>query len=84
MVITAELSLYPLNENFVPPIKFYIEALNRVPGLEVRTNALSTELYGEYDVVMDAVQQATKTAFEKTGSMVLMAKYLNKDRRQSL
>ena len=81
MIITAELSLYPLNESFVPPIKFYIEALHRVPGLEVRTHALSTELFGEYDVVMEAVQHATKTVFEKSGSAVLIAKYLNKDRR---
>lgn len=83
MIITAELSLYPLNESFVTPIKKYIEALNSIPNLEVRTHALSTEIFGEYDAVMNAVQQATKTVFASSNSTVLVAKYLNKDRRAS-
>ena len=81
MIITAELSLYPLNESFVTPIKKYIETLNKIPNLEVHTHTLSTEIFGEYDAVMNAVQQATKTAFESSNSTVLVAKYLNKDRR---
>ena len=81
MQITAELSFYPLCDDYIAPIKAYIEALNQVGGLEVRTHALSTELFGDYDIVMQAIQETTKKAFETDGGVVLVAKYLNRDRR---
>lgn len=82
MNITAELSFYPLSENYIAPIKAYIAALNQFEGLEVRTHALSTELFGEYDDVMQAINQTTRKAFETDGGVVLVAKYLNRDRRK--
>lgn len=81
MNITAELSFYPLSDNYIAPIKAYIEALNQVEGLEVRTHALSTELFGDYDLVMQTINQTTKKAFDTDGGVVLVAKYLNRDRR---
>lgn len=81
MRITAELSFYPLCDNYIAPIKAYIEALNKIEGLEVRTHALSTELFGDYDVVMKTIQDTTRKAFETDGGVVLVAKYLNRDRR---
>ena len=83
MNITAELSLYPLTENYVPTIKSYIAALHACTDIEVRTHALSTEIFGEYQQVMTAVQQATLHVFEQDPSAVLVAKYLNRDRRNS-
>ncbi|NNC55589.1 MAG: hypothetical protein HKO07_07705 [Pseudomonadales bacterium] len=81
MLITAELSLYPLDAQFKAPIRAYIDALNKVDDIEIRTHALSTEIFGEYDVVMQAVQAATRSVFEQDGAAVLVAKYLNRDRR---
>ena len=81
MNITAELSLYPLTENYVPTIKAYIEQLHRVEGIEVRTHALSTEIFGEFSLVMKAIQAATLAVFEQNPAAVLVAKYLNRDRR---
>ncbi|MBT8140165.1 MAG: thiamine-binding protein [Gammaproteobacteria bacterium] len=81
MLITAELSLYPLDANYKLPIRNYIDTLKGIEELEVRTHALSTELFGEYDVVMQAVQKATRQVFEQDDAAVLVAKYLNRDRR---
>lgn len=81
MMISAELSYYPLTADYKPPIHDYISALQQFDALEVRTNALSTELFGEYELVMQAVQQATLAAFEKENGAVLVAKFLNRDRR---
>ena len=81
MIITAELSLYPLNNDYIPTIKAYIETLNGFDNLEVRTHALSTEVFGEYATVMQAIESATKTVFEQDSSAVLVAKFLNRDRR---
>jgi uncharacterized protein YqgV (UPF0045/DUF77 family) len=81
MNITAELSLYPLTGNYVPTIRYYIDALNAVDGLEVRTHALSTEIFGEYALVMETIQTATEMIFKADSAAVLVAKYLNRDRR---
>lgn len=81
MVITAELSLYPLKADYVPTIQSYIEKLHQFEGIEVRTHALSTEVFGEFSQVMKAVQAATQRVFEHDQAAVLVAKYLNKDRR---
>ena len=81
MNITAELSLYPLNEGFKPVIIDYIEQLHTFDGLEIRTHALSTEIFGDYETVMSAIQATTRTVFESDSGIVLAAKYLNRDRR---
>lgn len=81
MQISAELSLYPLSNDYKPEIKNYIALLNKFPELDVKTNALSTEIFGDYDIVMRAIQTASKTLFEQDSPVVLIAKYLNKDRR---
>ena len=81
MNITAELSLYPLTGDYVPTIQAYIDELNTIDGLEVRTHALSTEVFGEYSTVMLAIQNATHTVFCADPAAVLVAKFLNRDRR---
>lgn len=80
MKISAELSLYPLSDTHKPIIKDYIDVLRSHEQLDVRTHALSTEIFGEYDAVMSAINAATKTVFERDQGIVLIAKYLNKDR----
>jgi len=81
MQITAELSFYPLADEYIPQIKTYIADINSYDSLQVKTNLLSTEIVGEYDSVMQAINDTTKKAFSTDGSVVLVAKYLNKDRR---
>lgn len=81
MNITAELSLYPLAKDYIATIQAYIDELNSFAGLEVRTHALSTEIFGEFSTVMHAVQSTTQKVFEQDNGIVLVAKYLNKDRR---
>ncbi len=81
MKITAEISLYPLTGDYAATIKAYIKELNNFPQLDVRTHALSTEVFGEYSTVMNAIQSATLTVFEQDPAAVLVAKYLNRDRR---
>ena len=55
MRLTAELSLYPLQEDYIPVIKGFIDRLNTETGLTVVTNAMSTQVNGDYDRVFDAV-----------------------------
>ena len=43
MDIGVEVSLYPLDADFIPPIAGFIERVNRHAGVKVVTNSLSTQ-----------------------------------------
>ncbi|MDX1481356.1 MAG: YkoF family thiamine/hydroxymethylpyrimidine-binding protein [Woeseiaceae bacterium] len=77
MRVAVDISLYPLNEDFIPPIKDVIERLQRHRALEVVTNPMSTQLRGEYDDVMTALSAEMKTTFESLPKAVFAIRILN-------
>lgn len=77
MRIAVDISLYPLSEKFIPPIKDVIARLNGHEGVEVHTNPMSTQLRGEYDVVMGVLLRELKTTFEQLPKAVFAIKILN-------
>jgi len=81
MKLAADLSLYPLNEDYIPPIDAIIARLESYPQVEVRRNALSTQVFGEYDEVMRVVQTEMKRSFREHKA-VLVAKFVCTDRSE--
>ena len=77
MRVAVDISLYPLADDFISPIKDVIERLNANASVEVVTNSMSTQIRGEYDVVMAAVNQEIKTTFEQCPKPVFAIKILN-------
>jgi uncharacterized protein YqgV (UPF0045/DUF77 family) len=77
MRIAVDISLYPLDKNFLPPIQDVIERLNTHELLEVVTNPMSTQIRGEYDVVMRALNQEIRVSFEQMPKAVFAIKILN-------
>ena len=77
MQVAGDISLYPLDADFIPPIKDVIERLNQYDGLEVWTNAMSTQVIGEFDDVMDALRQEIGSTFEKLPKAIFVMKILN-------
>ena len=77
MKVAVDISLYPLDAKFIPPIKDVIARLNEHDDLEVRTNAMSTQLVGVFDDVMDALRQEIGTTFEQLPKAVFAIKILN-------
>ena len=77
MRVAVDISLYPLNENFIPPIKDVIQRLNSHDSLEVVTNPMSTQVRGEFDAVMSALQKEIATTFENLPKAVFAIKILN-------
>ena len=51
MQVAVDISLYPLDADFIPPIKDVIDRLNSHDDLEVWTNAMSTQIIGDFDTV---------------------------------
>ena len=77
MRVAADISLYPLDADFIPPIKDVIERLNAHPELEVVTNPMSTQVRGEYADVMAAVTAEIGTTFERVPKAVFAIRILN-------
>ena len=77
MKVAVDLSLYPLTEDFIPPIDDVIERLNRYDNIEVVTNPMATQLRGEYDDVMSALTTELKATFENVPKSVFAIKILN-------
>ena len=76
MDIGVELSLYPLADDFIPPIAGFIERLNAHPGLKVVTNSMSTQVFGEYARVFEVLSKECRRTFEETGKAVFVMKVL--------
>lgn len=76
MRIAVDISLYPLDADYVPPIKDFIARLNTHPGLRVETNAMSTQVAGEHDVVFAALAAETKATFANGSRSVFVMKVL--------
>lgn len=76
MRIAVDISLYPLDADFIPPIQDFIDRLNRRPGLRVETNAMSTQVSGEHDAVFAALAAETKATFASESRAVFVMKVL--------
>ncbi|MDH3620668.1 MAG: thiamine-binding protein [Gammaproteobacteria bacterium] len=77
MKVAVDISLYPLDADFIPPIKDVIDRLNSHAGLEVWTNAMSTQVIGDFDDVMDALKKEIGTTFDKIPKGVFIMKMFN-------
>jgi uncharacterized protein YqgV (UPF0045/DUF77 family) len=79
MHIAIEISLYPLDQDYIPPIKDFIDRLNRYPEISVITNAMSTQISGEHARVFEILSQETAQTFAEKGRRVFVMKVLGGD-----
>ena len=77
MRVAVDISLYPLDKDFIPPIKDVIERLNSYPGLQVATNPMSTQVRGDFAEVMAALTAEIGTTFERVPKAVFAIRILN-------
>ena len=76
MHVAVEMSLYPLTEEFIPPILDFIDRLKARPGLAVVTNSMSTQVSGEFDAVFGALQQEMRVSLATPRRAVFVMKVL--------
>ena len=76
MNIGVEISLYPLTEEYIPPIRGFIERLNADDRLRVVTNDMSTQVFGRYEEVMEALTRELRPIFERDGKSIFVMKVL--------
>ena len=71
-----EISLYPLDANYIPSIKAFIERLNTYPELNVVTNSMSTQVSGEHRRLFEVLAKETEITFGEAGRKVFVMKVL--------
>jgi uncharacterized protein YqgV (UPF0045/DUF77 family) len=77
MKVAVDISLYPLDADFIPPIEDVIARLNGYPDLQVTTNPMSTQVRGEYADVMAALTTEIGSTFEQVPKAVFAIRILN-------
>jgi uncharacterized protein YqgV (UPF0045/DUF77 family) len=79
MNISVELTLTPLQDEYEPAIINFIKAL-RASGLTILENPLSTQIYGDYDNIMNVLTSEMKTALEAVERGLLYIKIVKSNR----
>ena len=79
MNISVELTLMPLQDDYRKHIVGFIQKL-RASNLIVKENALSTQVFGPYDEVMQIVNTELKEAFNNANAIIANIKIVKSDR----
>jgi uncharacterized protein YqgV (UPF0045/DUF77 family) len=77
MNIAVEISMYPLSENYLPAIQAFIDRVRTNEKLQVLTNTMSTQVFGEFDEVFRTLQQEIRASFEDGPRAVFVTKFLS-------
>jgi len=76
MKLTAEMSLYPFDKDYIPVIQTFIDTLHHNADLQVVGNAMSTQICGDYDRVFAAVSETLAATTRRFGKQVLVVKFI--------
>jgi uncharacterized protein YqgV (UPF0045/DUF77 family) len=79
MIVTAELSLYPLQDSYEPAIIAFIQSLKAESEITVHTHAMSTFVKGENKTVLAAIANGLELANTKCSGFSLVTKIINRD-----
>lgn len=76
MKLTAELSLYPLQEDYLSVIRAFIDKAATNPDVKLVTNAMSTQICGDWNDVFSLVSECLRDSHERYGKQVLVCKFI--------
>lgn len=83
MQVMVELSLYPLTNDYIGPIKSFIGRLNTYTQVKVATSSTSTQVSGDYQTVLSMLGKEMQRTHEEVGQAIFVAKFLNFDAMQA-
>ena len=79
MNVSIEITLMPLNNNYKEVIKNFIVSL-RNNEFKIFENPLSTQIYGDYDKIMNLLNSKIKSVFSENNGVMINLKIVNGDR----
>lgn len=57
MIATIEISMYALTDNYADKVIGFIQRMKQYDGIKMEVNGLSTQLFGDYNLLMDALKK---------------------------
>ena len=69
MIVTVEISYYPLAENFNAPISEFIDRLTNNEKIKVEFGRMSSSITGEYQEVMKTLNKSMEIMMETNPSV---------------
>ena len=69
--------MYPLSDGYKETVKDFLRILNSHHEIEVITNGVSTQVFGEYDDVMAAYTQSIKPILSSEVPVAVVSKIIN-------
>ena len=82
MQVSIEISLYPLNKNFISPINNFINYPDNYDNIEVQINNMSTQLFGEFVDLIKVLKVEMEKTFKNQINSVFNLKIVNGDSRK--
>ncbi|MFT7528279.1 MAG: hypothetical protein ACI9LY_003440 [Arenicella sp.] len=83
MNLSVEISLYPLQDNYLDIIELFLIDINQNSHqLEIRTSNMSTRIFGDFNSVTQLLNSAMRRSMQLHGKIVFVCKYLEGDARQ--
>jgi uncharacterized protein YqgV (UPF0045/DUF77 family) len=78
MKLSVEVSMYPLDKEYIPLIDAFIHGLKNHDKITVETNFMSTHIRGDFDAVTRAFTTEIKKAYQTyDGKIIFSTKFLN-------
>jgi len=78
MNTSVEISYYSLIVEHIPPIKDFINRLNKHKEIDVQTNGMSTQVFGKYNDLMRILTIEIEKSFKLPHSVFIL-KIINAD-----
>jgi uncharacterized protein YqgV (UPF0045/DUF77 family) len=79
MRATLEVSLYPLNNNYLTIIQAFIDRMQAYEALQLEVNSSSTRISGELSVLISAYEMEISRIWGLYGQSVFVTKWLMGD-----
>lgn len=84
MEISVDISMYPLQKEFEAPILAFIDQLEKEPRVEVMRNELSTQVHGEYTIIMPLLEKEMFSVFTHIPDTIFVLKLVGNNRQGKL
>ena len=72
MQVSIDISMYPTKEDFIPPIKDFIEKINTYPDLKIITSPTSTIVQGKFNYAMQSIQECMLACHKEFRNIYVM------------
>ena len=84
MEISVDISMYPLQREFEAPILAFIKMLELEERVEVVRNELSTQIHGDYKVIMALLEKEMFSVFIEIPDSIFVLKFVGNNRQGKL